>query len=122
MMEIVIVSLDTGPDDLDKLLPITAKLLCKLDNPDGSEYWIAELNAPISVVNRASRKEITHLIIGARLMGESIKPNMKNMGVNIAYVLDQGMLNDSIIDFDKGEYVAIGFASDVDHKPKRKPW
>jgi hypothetical protein len=37
---------------------------------------------------------------------------MKDLPVNIAYVVDNSLLNDEALDFAKGEYVAIGFATE----------
>jgi hypothetical protein len=103
-----ITELDSGPEELSRSLPLRMRLLRPLSAPDGSDYALAELAKPIERPDRS----ITHIIIGARLLGSRIGRGMKDFPVNIAYVIDNSLLNDETLDFAKGEYIAIGFATE----------
>lgn len=104
-----ITSIDTGPVELQEKLPIEGIIFDKLDNEDGAEYYLAELREPIDSKGR----KIDYIIVGARMLGQHIEPNMKELPINIAYVLDNSLLNQQYMDFAKGEFAAIGFATDT---------
>ncbi|ASP39160.1 hypothetical protein CHH28_10935 [Bacterioplanes sanyensis] len=81
----------------------------KLSHKDGSEYYLAALKEPIL----SNGRKITYIIIGARFLGQHIGPKMNNLPINIAYVVDSSLLDQQDMDFNKGEFVAIGFATDT---------
>lgn len=117
-------SLDIGPEDLSASLPVTGEVLFKLGSTDGAEYLVAELNRPIHVNTKAGPKDVTHLVVAAHIVGESLtKPRQMEYGTKIAYVTDESLLKDSIIDFGKADYVAVGFSKVyIGKTEKSKPW
>jgi hypothetical protein len=109
-MEIRVTSVDYAPDDLYEQAPFTAKVLRKLPGPDRPDYWLAELAKPIRWASDGRASNITHLVLAARWVGGAIVSGMRNTPVNIAYVTDTSVLEDSQLDFKKCAYVAIGVA------------
>lgn len=109
MLLALIKELDNGPEELHDQLPLLIELIRPLNAPDGSDYALAELDKAFEWKG----KEITHIIVGARFGGSRVGRGMEELPINIALVIDNSLLNDSDLDFAKGEYVAIGFATDV---------
>lgn len=105
----LITDIDTGSVELRESLPIEGMIFDKLDHEDGSEYYLATLKEPFQSEDR----EITYIIIGARNLGEHIAPKMKDFPINIAYVIDNSIINQKNMDFSKGQFAAIGFATDI---------
>ena len=101
--------IDTGPIELRDRLPVAGMIFEKLNHEDGSEYYLATLKEPFQRQGR----QITYIIVGARNLGEHISPKMKDFPVNIAYVIDDSLINQKNMDFNKGEFAAIGFATDI---------
>ncbi len=100
-------SIDTGPDEIRQLLPIKATIIDKKESPDGGEYYLAILLKPINF----NGKLINYFIVGGRMVGQGISPEMKNLYINIAYVTDNKLVDEKVMDFEKAEFFAIGFAT-----------
>ena len=47
------------------------------------------------------------LVVAARQTGLQISPTMVDLVVNIAYVLDESVLTDEVLEFDKVHFAAI---------------
>ena len=101
--------IDTGPIELRERLPVAGMIFEKLNHVDGSEYYLATLKK----LFQSEGRKITYIIVGARNLGEYISPKMKDFAVNIAYVIDDSLINQKNMDFNKGEFAAIGFATDI---------
>ena len=110
-----ITDIDSGPMELEGKLPIVGMIFNKLNHEDGSEYYLALLKEPIESKGR----KFTHITIGARFLGQHVGPKMKDLPVNIAYVVDNSLIDQGTMDFNKGEFVAIGFATDISTGPVR---
>ena len=110
-MNIVISSVDHAPKDLHDQTPIRARLVQMLAGSDrrGQDYWLAELETPISWTRDGAALAINHLVVAARWEGTSIQPGA-TLPVNIAYVTDDSILSSKVLDFGHTEYVAIGMA------------
>ena len=74
---------------------------------------MAELRKPIRWNKDGQDRDITHLILTARWVGGALKPGMRNTPVGIAYVTDQVLLDESVLDFSRCAYVAIGVADAI---------
>jgi hypothetical protein len=48
------------------------------------------------------------LVVCSRFVGQQLHPGMKDLPVNVAYVIDESALTDPSLDFGKIEYAAIG--------------
>lgn len=105
-----ITALDNGPEELSKKLPIKIHFLKPLSNADGSDYALAVLEKPL--VYKSQRIDL--LIVGARFEETRVGHGMENFPINIAVVTDNSIMDDDILDFDKGEYIAIGFCSEIE--------
>ena len=58
------------------------------------------------------------IVICTRLVGETFRSGMKDLAVNIAYVIDNTLTRDPAVDFGKLEFAAIGF---IDDSPTEVP-
>lgn len=112
-MKIIVRSLDDGPDDLFSQTPFEAEILRQIPGPDRPDYWLASLTKPLHWRRDGKDTLVTHIVVGARMVGTQIGPAMRDMGINISYVTDQSTLADATLDFKKSIYVAIGFADSV---------
>lgn len=117
-MRFAITGLDDSSEDLDGLLPVKGRILRQIPGPDTPNYFLAVLDS--AFVWKKEQKKISHLIIGARWVGGALSPTMRRTPVNIAYVIDQSVLSDSVLDFKKCYYAAIGWA-DGEEEPNHAP-
>ena len=116
-MNIRITSVDHAPDDLDSQVPVRGRLLRTIGKNDRSDrfrtasgdYWLAELNTPLSWTTGGVTRTIRHLVLAARWEGTSIQPGAK-LPVGIAYVVDESVLSSESFNLTQVEYVAIGMA------------
>lgn len=116
-MKIRINSVDHAPDDLDDQMPLRGRLLrtiAKHDRTDvfrtaSGDYWLAELDTPLSWSKDGVTRTIRHLVVAPRWEGTSIRPGA-TLPVGIAYVIDDAMLSSASFDLTQAEYVAIGTA------------
>jgi Immunity protein 27 len=109
-MRLIITGID-GPEQLSANVPLVTALVRKIPGPDRPDYWIAELQSPITVVFNNFDRTITHLILAARWQGTTIADGATHLPLAIAYVTDLSLLNDPALDFNKCHYVAIGIGS-----------
>ena len=116
-MRLTITSVD-GPEQLAANAPLVTDLVRQIPGPDRPDYWIAELQSPLTVVLDNFDRTIAHLILAARWEGTTIASGATHLPLGIAYVTDLSLLNDSELDFRKCHYVAIGVGSVVtgDHQ------
>lgn len=105
-MVLKISNLDLGPEELERQLPLICDLIRMMPGSDRPDYWLARLRRPIV----AEGARVRHLILGARLVDTRIGKGMGEIGVNLAYVMDETLLDDARLDFSKCHSVAIGFA------------
>ena len=50
------------------------------------------------------------------MVGQGISPAMENLGINIAYVTNNDLVSEEMMDFSKAEFTAIGFATASNNK------
>lgn len=100
---------DPGPDDLAPQLPVTITLIKKIPGSDRSDYWLAKAEKPISWKDR----QIEYLIVGSRFFGKELVKGVGEIVLNVAYVLDHSLLDDTKLDFEKCAHVAICFSSEI---------
>jgi hypothetical protein len=101
-------SVDSAPEDLYAQVPFKAKLLRKVAGPDRPDYWLAELEQPLSWVDTGSTRKVTHIVVASRYEGQSITESFTRLVVGLAYVTDTSVLDDTNLSFAKCRYVAIG--------------
>ncbi len=120
-MRLTIKSLDYAPEDLYPQEPIDVELLRELAGPDRPDYWLARSERPIYWMHDNHQKTITHLILAARWQGTRIQPGIEHLPVGIAFVLDDSVLTDAVLDLQKCYYSAIGIAYDTTDGRKPRP-
>jgi hypothetical protein len=111
-MRIRVTSVDYAPPELNEQRPFEAQLLKKLPGKDRDDYWVAVLVKPLKWVSAGGEREVKHIIVTARWQGTQIGQGMKGLPMGIAFVTDDSVLSDSILDFRKCVYVAIGVADE----------
>jgi len=105
---------DYAPEDLHDQTPLKARLIRQIPGPDRPDYWLAELDRPVTWRRGSTERRITHLVVCSRHEGTVISEDMAGLLIGIAYVTDQSVLEDEVLDFGKCQYVAIGTADTID--------
>jgi hypothetical protein len=122
VVELTVTGVDYAPPELNDQVPFKVKLLRLIPGHDRPDYWLGEVSQPLLWIRNNQRIEITHLILCARWQGTRIEPQVQDLPIGIAYVTDSTQLADQTVDFEKCDYVAIGFAHETsgnDSPPSR---
>ena len=130
MPSFVITRLDVGPDEFSAVLPLRARVIRVMPGSDRSDYVLCYAERPIPFrppagfdLARVHPESVTRdaggelvavqgIVICTRLVGETFSSGMKDLAVNIAYVIDNTLTRDPAVDFGKLEFAAIGFIDD----------
>jgi len=93
-MKMSVTSVDYAPPEREGQTPFQLELLRKIPGIDGRgrNYWIA---------------------VAARWQGTQIGSGMRQIPVNIPFVTDISLLEDSVLDIKKCTFVAIGTADEL---------
>ena len=117
----------SGPTELTSQLPLRGELAGVIPGPDRPDYCLVVLDRPIAFEppedfdrDRIRQSAIDQmaldlddvlpigtLVVAARQTGTQISPTMVDLVVNIAYVLDESVLTDELLEFDKVHFAAI---------------
>src|SRR5262245_59317802 len=120
-MQLTITGVDYVPEELYEQTQLVADLMRELPGPDRPDYWLAKLRTPVTWLDDNIERQITHVVVTARWVGTQIGPGVENLRVDIAYVTDDSQIADSVLDFSKCKYVAIGLASETGgHRQPKK--
>ena len=109
-MNVKVTSVDSAPEELYAQAPFTARVLRQIPGPDRPDYLLAELSQPLTWHRDAAQIPVSHLVLCARWVGGVVAPGATHLPINIAYVVDPSVLNDTKLDFAKCYYSAIGTA------------
>ncbi len=111
--KIEITEITKGPQELDLQLPINAEAIKELPGKDRPDYVLAKLETPITWVNKEKNisKEIELVVLCAKFKGQKVEAGMKDLTVAIAYVIDNSIEKDVMLNFKKCKYIAVGIAS-----------
>lgn len=104
-----LIDADFAPEDLESQLPIRITMLRQIPGKDTPNYWIAQSQKPITWEGQT----ITHVVVGARFIGTTIKTGVGTIALNVAYVVDESLLKDKVMNLEKCKYVAICMANEV---------
>lgn len=128
----VLTRLDLGPAELEAALPLRADALRVMPGPDRPDYLLARFERPLkyrtpvgfdparadpSLRGRDADGEfvvVQGIVVCARFVGQGFRSGMRDLAINIAYVIDNSLANDAQLDFAKLEYVAVGFVDDAE--------
>jgi hypothetical protein len=103
--ELTSADVDCCPDELNEQLPVTISIVRQIPGSDRPDYWLAKCETPLYWKERSLT--INNIIVGCRLSGVEIKKGIGNVTLNIAYVIDESILRDNELSFDKCIYIAI---------------
>ena len=115
-----ITSVDLGPEELKGQTPLLIELLRELPGPDRPDYWLGRAVNPIRWIEGSVERQISHVVVAARLPNTRIESCVENLPVGIAFVIDMSQLEDEALDFAKCKYIAIGVAHDKSDADKPK--
>jgi len=128
----VLTRLDLGPAELESALPLRADALRVMPGPDRPDYLLARFERPLKYrtpvgfdmtrADPALRGQdadgdfvvVQGIVVCARFVGQGFRSGMRDLAINIAYVIDNSLANDTQVDFAKLEYVAVGFIDDAE--------
>lgn len=136
MPSFVITRLDAGPDEFSAVLPLSARVIRVMPGSDRADYVLCFAERPIpfrppggfdmarvhpDAVGRDGRGQliaVQGIVICTRLVGETFHAGMKDLSVNVAYVIDNSLTRDESVDFGKLEFAAIAY---IDDSPTEVP-
>lgn len=127
---------DVAPPELDWQLPLNGELYRLMPGSDRPDYSLFVLERPLHfyptegfdlgrvdaeqrVQDRKGRTmvRVHAMLLCARFVGQQLHPGMKDLAVNLAYVIDNSLARDPEVDFGKIEFAATGFLSEG-HTPR----
>jgi hypothetical protein len=127
----VLTRLDIGPAELESELPLRAEALRVMPGSDRPDYVLARFEHPLkyrvplgfdmaradpSLRGRDENGDfviVQGVVVCARFVGQGFRAGMRDLAINIAYVIDNTIIQDALVDFAKLEYVAVGFVDDA---------
>lgn len=130
MPSFVVTKLDLGPEEFAEVLPLRAQLVRVMPGSDRPDYLLCTTERAIpfrppagfdlrrahpSFLTQDARGDliaIQAVVICTRLVGDGFHVGMKDVAVNIAYVIDMSLGTDTSVDFAKLEFAAVGFIDD----------
>lgn len=107
MFSFKIYNCDYAPQDMESQLPIYCDIVRKIKGKDRPDYYLAQCNKMI----KYKEKCIRYLVVAPRFKGQEFREGLDAIALGVAYVIDETMLEDVEVDFDKCIYVAICMAS-----------
>ncbi len=86
-------------------------------------FDVGRVEAEQRVEDRKGRPmvRVHALLVCARFVGQQLHPGMRDLAVNIAYVIDNSLARDAVVDFAKIEVAAVGFLSEGHPGSSRRP-
>jgi hypothetical protein len=99
------------PEELYNQTPLEAVLLREI--VPGRGYWVAALAKPIRLPRSGAETLVNQLILEARWIGGRLGRGMRDMPVNIKYVVDESFWAGEWFDVEKCESLAEGWVTDI---------
>lgn len=124
---VVFSAVRSGPAGLVAAIPLSGELAGVIPGPDRPDYCLVVLDDPIDfeipddfdrerirqtaidqmTLDLDDNVSITAVVIAARQTGTQISPTMVDLAVNVAYVLDESVLTDETLEFDRVHFAGI---------------
>ena len=108
-MKIQLINCESAPQDMEAQMPITCTLMRTIPEARRADYWLAKCKKPVSYENVM----VNYLVVAPRFVGDEIKKGMGQVVVGVAYVMDETLIQDDELNFDKCRYVAICTAKEL---------
>ncbi len=116
-MELHVTGVDYAPEELYEQVPLVFELLREVPGKDRPDYWIGKCKSPLRWIDNNIEKKIDYVVVAARWEGTRIEPGAENLPIGISYIIDESVLTDKTLDFDKCRYVAIGVSHETTGGP-----
>ncbi len=132
-----IIRFDDAPEELSWQVPVRGELFRLMPGPDRPDYSVMLLEHPLRfypvegfdlarigtdrlVEDRQGRRMVAvhALVLTARYVGQQLHPGMVDLPVNVAYVLDHSLVEDSAVDLAKIEFAGVGFLTEGMDEPR----
>lgn len=88
--------------------PMSVRIIRRLNSEDGAEYWLGELPSKIAYEKAGRTISVKYAVVAPGWQGMSFVDAFEDGRVNLAYVTDETLLQDTSMDFAKADYVAFG--------------
>ncbi len=111
-MRLLIPNVDHAPEELHDQVPFVVELLRRLPGPDRSDYWLGTVVLPLEWWVSGEERSVRHVVLAARHAGQRIESGVGELAVNIAFVTDPTLLEDTRLDLAKCRFAAIGICRD----------
>lgn len=98
-----LINCDYAPADMEEQLPISCQLMRMIPGNDRLDYWLAKCDRPV----KYGKTIVNYLVLAPRFVGSKIEKGIGSIVINVAYVTNESIIEDSALDFDKCKYVAI---------------
>lgn len=132
---VTVTRFESAATELEWQLPVTGELYRLMPGSDRPDYSLMVLDRPLHfypaesfdigraptgqrVEDRKGRPmvRVDALLLCARYVGQQLHPGMRDLAVNLAYVIDPSLAHDLAVDFGKIEFAAIGYLSEGRHE------
>ncbi len=107
MPVVVVDAVDVGPPELAEQLPVAAELLRVLPGPDRPDYALAALGSPLRWDAPDGPREVHALVLAPRFVGDRLAPDLRDLWVGLAYVVDLAQLRAPAVDLAMCHYAAV---------------
>ncbi|MEZ5920351.1 MAG: hypothetical protein R3C60_03265 [Parvularculaceae bacterium] len=114
-MKLKLNSVDYCPNELHAQLPIVIEVLRQIRGKDRPDYFLGRCCPAIEWIDGNDTRKITHVVICARYVGQTIERLANNLAVGIAYVTVESQITENFVDFSKVRYSAIGLVTDLEN-------
>ncbi len=102
-IKLQLIDCDYAPEDMERQLPVSRRLIRMIPGTDRPDYWLAKCDRSV----KYGETIVNYLVLAPRLVGAKIEKGMGAILLGVAYVVDESIIQDTTLNFDKCKYVAI---------------
>jgi len=116
-MQLTVKGVDYAPKELSEQVPFEVRLLRQMPGSDRPDDWLGSVTPSLRWVVDGVEREVTHVVLASRYVGQAIRPGAVDLVVGISYVTDPSLLDDVQLTLAKCAYVAIGVCRESGASP-----